>query len=296
MRFGLDSQRKRLRAIILLMSRPPDFLAVGGSRCASTYIFRVLESHPDIFMAKTKSLHFFNDHYDLGYDWYFNHFNSSSKIAGEVNPSYLYLKMADGRPIAEEVHKMSKDTKIIIVIRDPVDRTISHYLKQEGQNKIKRQDLLSGLMESQRRKSRIITDSFYYNKIMNYKKLFSERSLKIVIFERLVNKPEATFSEIFDFLGVDTKFRTSLMSLKLNSSRMIGNRIRVYDLIYRSLYRLGFSGLAKKFWEKQSKEPFVVDSQSSKFLKKLYSKDVSSLRLKLGFDLAEWKNFSQKIA
>ena len=131
---------------------------------------------------------------------------------------------------------------------------------------------------------------------MNYKKLFSEHSLKIVIFERLVNKPEATFSEIFDFLGVDTKFRTSLMSLKLNSSQMIGNRVRVYDLIYRLLYRLGFSGQAKKFWEKQSKEPFVVVSQSSKFLKKLYSKDVSSLRLKLGFDLAEWKNFSQKIA
>ena len=82
----------------------------------------------------------------------------------------------------------------------------------------------------------------------------------------------------------------------MNSSRMIGDQVRIYDLVYRSLYRLGFSGLAKKFWESRSKKPFSPDSKSIAFLRKIYREDVSFLRQRLNLDLDQWDNFSSKIA
>ncbi|MCK5749828.1 MAG: hypothetical protein KAH44_26670, partial [Oricola sp.] len=77
--------------------RKPTFLGVGAQKCASTWIYRILENHPQICVSGEKELDFFSSHFDRGFGWYedrFPHYGPHRMVAGEVSPSYFYNPLA----------------------------------------------------------------------------------------------------------------------------------------------------------------------------------------------------------
>jgi len=64
--------------------RLPNFLYIGTSKAGSTWIYDVLNRHPDIYMAPGKGLYFFSRHYERGLEWYASHFlgAASERIIG----------------------------------------------------------------------------------------------------------------------------------------------------------------------------------------------------------------------
>lgn len=66
--------------------RLPDFIIVGAMRSGSTSLFRYLAGHPQVFVARTKELHYFDWHYDRGLGWYASHFAGapSECVTGEA--------------------------------------------------------------------------------------------------------------------------------------------------------------------------------------------------------------------
>ncbi|GAB4084278.1 hypothetical protein GCM10028784_09080 [Myceligenerans cantabricum] len=116
----------------------PDFLLVGGKRCGSTSLYYALLEHPRVMplfpSAKllpkdnhTKGVHYFDTHHDRGSAWYRSHFpasvrRSGGSIVGEGSPYYLFHPLAAARA-AREV----PDARIVVVLRDPVQRAFSHY-------------------------------------------------------------------------------------------------------------------------------------------------------------------------
>lgn len=114
----------------------PDFIIIGGMKCATTALYFYLAKHPKVIPAVRKEVHFFDSHYSKGLDWYRGHFPfyrnyipivSSSKefITGEASPNYMIYPHAPKR-IAETLPK----AKLIVVLRNPVDRAYSHYKHQ----------------------------------------------------------------------------------------------------------------------------------------------------------------------
>jgi hypothetical protein len=112
----------------------PEFVIVGGQRCGTTSLYQYLIEHPAVGAATTKEVHYFDVNYERGIDWYRGHFPTSAYLravarrtgmratTGEASPYYLFHPRAPYR-----LADMLPDARLIVMLRDPVSRLISHY-------------------------------------------------------------------------------------------------------------------------------------------------------------------------
>lgn len=111
----------------------PDFLIIGTQRGGTTTLFSLLSAHPGIFMPEEKEVHYFDLNYQKGIDWYTAKFSNSVKdstaISGEASPYYLYHPH-----VPERVAKDLPEVKLIVLLRDPVDRAYSNYMLERKRN------------------------------------------------------------------------------------------------------------------------------------------------------------------
>lgn len=109
--------------------RAPDFLIIGAQKAATTSLYAYLCQHPQVAPALTKEVHYFDHAFHRGTDWYFRHFVEHSRdgngrrvVTGEASPYYLVHPSAPGR-----VAGTLPGVRLIVLLRDPVARAISHY-------------------------------------------------------------------------------------------------------------------------------------------------------------------------
>jgi hypothetical protein len=112
----------------------PDFIIIGAQRCGTTSLYNYLADHPDVASAFMKETHFFDIHFSRGLGWYRAHFPSAAYrlllqllrhrrlVVGEATPYYLFYPHAPRR-----VREAVPDAKLIMLLRNPIDRAYSHY-------------------------------------------------------------------------------------------------------------------------------------------------------------------------
>ena len=113
----------------------PDFLIIGEYKCGTTSLFRYMLEHPSILAPTMKELNFFNRHYKKGILWYRTQFptyfyklycqskNKTKVITGEATTHYLFAN----NKIVYRIKKLLPLNKLIVILRNPVDRAYSHY-------------------------------------------------------------------------------------------------------------------------------------------------------------------------
>ncbi|XP_063967261.1 uncharacterized protein LOC129278760 [Lytechinus pictus] len=111
---GLDCRR-----------RVPKVIGIGMERCGTTALSFFLRMHPDIVHAKPKDVYYWNHHPDRSLDWYRNRMPISSKyqVTMEYTPSYIL-----SHEVPHLIKEVVPDMKFIVMIRDPIERAMSHYL------------------------------------------------------------------------------------------------------------------------------------------------------------------------
>jgi len=102
--------------------RKPNFLIIGAQRCGTTSLRNYLKQHPQIQMSARKELHYFDREFPRGIEWYKRHFVSRGLAVGEASPYYIFHP-----DIPSRVRVELPDAKIIVLLRNPVDRAYSHY-------------------------------------------------------------------------------------------------------------------------------------------------------------------------
>jgi hypothetical protein len=113
----------------------PDFIIIGTQRGGTTSLYNYLADHPGIAAASIKEVHFFDtSHYKQGPTWYRAHFPSyvqkyymqqvqkQAFITGEASPYYMFHPFA-----ARRMAKLLPQVKLIVMLRNPVDRAYSHF-------------------------------------------------------------------------------------------------------------------------------------------------------------------------
>ena len=110
----------------------PDFIIVGAQKAGTTSLYYHLADHPQILPARFKEIRFFDRHFHQGMDWYRGHFprrgvgmgrnGSEPVLTGEATPNYLPDPLVPGR-----IRQALPDVKLIVLLRNPVDRAYSHY-------------------------------------------------------------------------------------------------------------------------------------------------------------------------
>jgi hypothetical protein len=108
----------------------PDFLIIGAQKSGTTFLYQLLVQHPHVKPSFAKEVHYFDLNFRKGDNWYRSHFplqkrNSSPYITGEASPYYLFHPHAPRRASA-----VVPDAKLLVLLRNPVDRAYSHYQHQ----------------------------------------------------------------------------------------------------------------------------------------------------------------------
>ena len=111
----------------------PNLIIIGGLKCGTTSLHHYLNLHPEIAMSRPKELNFFVSelNWPLGRDWYAGHFDPSARIRGESSPHYTNRPSFNGVP-GRMRELLGSDVRLVYVVRDPIDRMLSHYLHNVG--------------------------------------------------------------------------------------------------------------------------------------------------------------------
>ena len=215
--------------------RMPDFIIVGAMRAGTTSLARWLGAHSQIHLAPGKEVHYFDRHYERGEDWYTAQFDGGSDEYryGEATPNYMYDAQAMDR-IARDL----PDVRIIVSLRDPVQRAYSHYqhrhsrggepLSFEDALAAEPQRLASGDPEAKAHFS-YVDRGRYLNQILHILDLFPRPQVHIELFERMRDTPLPAFASATTFLGVASDEVPALVGEALNRHQQFRS-VRVRQL------------------------------------------------------------------
>lgn len=171
----------------------PDFIGVGPPRTATTWLHEALTGHVGLPQG-VKETDFFNWQYDKGLEWYAAHFREcpADLPIGEFSPNYFINPQAPER-IAKDI----PGCKIICTLRDPVERTYSHYRKmREG-------EYFSGTFEEcLRKRLRLKEWSKYATYISVWRKHFGTDNVLALIQDDLKADPQMFLDQACAFIGI----------------------------------------------------------------------------------------------
>ena len=103
----------------------PNFIIIGAMKAGTTSLYEYINQHPQVLPCAQKEVHFFVHHFEKGLDWYLSHFpaipQSGNFLTGEASPGYLC------NTVQEKVKQTFPEVKLMAILRNPVERAISHY-------------------------------------------------------------------------------------------------------------------------------------------------------------------------
>ena len=189
--------------------RLPNVILVGVNKGGTRALITYLDLHPDVVTAKPE-VNYFGLYYGRGEEWYRNQMPPSmpGQLTMEKSPKYYETAEAPQR-----IHAMNESMKILLVVRDPVDRSVSHWLhacrnarKAGNDETFCRTYEGSGVLKNKRDvdpNCEYIQRSSYAKFIENWTRLFPLRSqLHVVDGQKLVSDPVSELRKVETFLGL----------------------------------------------------------------------------------------------
>jgi hypothetical protein len=208
----------------------PNLVVIGGLKCGTTSIHHYLNLHPEVEMSRPKELNFFVSelNWTLGREWYASHFSGRAAVRGESSPHYTNRPRFDG--VAERMRSLLPEARLVYMVRDPIDRMLSHYVHNVGGGYDDR-PLADAFADPE---SAYVTRSRYFFQLEPYLDEFGKESIEIVTREELKRDRAATMRRLFDFLGVDPGFSSAQFEREWETGTAKGGgRFRLMDRAVR---------------------------------------------------------------
>jgi hypothetical protein len=186
----------------------PDFAIIGAQKAASSLLQKCLQAHPDVFIPEGELATFENPQYaEYDPDTFASHFapGRGAERVGMKRPSYLHEPAVPAR-----LAKHLPEIKLIVVLRDPVERAVSAYFHQMRQGFAPVVDVNRGLTEilngnweeAYPRTSQIIDYGEYHRQLSRYLKFYNRDAFFLTTYRDLTTRPEDTLRSIHEFLRV----------------------------------------------------------------------------------------------
>lgn len=214
------------------MSAPrPNLFVIGASKCGTTFVHDLLAQHPDIFMSRIKEPSFFNrpDQQEHLAE-YLSLFSEGAGhlLRGESSP--VYCETLAFPSIPEDIHRFSPDAKIIYLVREPFSRFKSVWVQTLSTGHWAEKKFFPMKMPRSYREAVFTYPTFldtcrYWTNLNNYRAHFSDRNIKVILFEQMVTDIEGTLRDVFAFLDVDPDAGINPDAAKQNS----GAEKRIYQ-------------------------------------------------------------------
>lgn len=203
--------------------RLPRLIIPGAMKAGTTSMFEYLRGHPQLRACRDKEVHYFDINFHRGDGWYASRFprcdatGRGPGLAFEASPYYLFEPRVPAR-----VRELLPDVKLVILLRDPVDRAFSHYHNNRrlGREPLSFEDAIDAEPERLAgEEERLLTDpratslphrrysylsrGHYHEQLLRWRACFPDGQLLVVDAGRLFESPHAVMAEVLGFLGVD---------------------------------------------------------------------------------------------
>lgn len=287
-----------------------DFFIIGAAKSGTTWLSKNLSKHSSIFIPEEKELGYFcekNYLYPLQENPLYlsnnkrveSYFNgaTSKQLLGEGTTSYLWDSKAP-----KNLFHHNKNAKIIAILRNPVERLISHYRYWLQLGVIANQNILDTIKE----RPEMLELGNYSTQLIRYYDLFPNKQILILLFDDLLTNSNQILISTEEFLGVH-KFIPDNMTQIVNKSeqarfwrinRMISKMkffVREkgidYDKISYISKKLGFGSPLNRFIQmnkSNNKRKIGVNHKVEQYLFEQYANEIPVLEKLIKRDLSKW--------
>lgn len=295
--------------------KKPNLFIIGAMKSGTTYLHDLLSAHPDIYMSKVKEPCFFVKSQELkkfapsmwnmgiseNDEKYYKLFENidNEKIIGES--STLYTKYPTLSGIPERISNFNPDSKFIYVMRDPVERTLSHFW-HNVRVESKMVDVYEGVISD----PHYINVSNYASQINEYFKYFNKDQFFFCTFEDLVESPNLMLSRLFDWLDVDSTYEVPDIDQPKNVTPedfyvsrhgIFPYRIRNIKLIRKLIDIIPYSfrqTLSKPNKDSVDKKTVEI-GRIVEYLKPIQREQTEELKNLIGTDFPQWKTLYSEL-
>lgn len=177
-------------------------MIIGAMKSGTTSLAHYLSTHPEIDFCinKEPGYFYYEKNWKNNINKYHGLFNPKpGQISGEASTMYTQRPMREGT--YKKLHEYNSNLKLIYIMRDPVERIVSHYAHnfvRQRINKPMSEEVFSDIS--------YIARSLYYYQLEPYLQLFPRENLHLVIFEDFVRDPAKHMREIASFLEINQRF------------------------------------------------------------------------------------------
>ncbi len=207
----------------------PDFLIVGAMKCGTTSLHYYLAQHPQLMPAFMKEVRFFdgglrgelNDNFKKGEAWYRAHFprpTNANQHAFESTPGYIFYPST-----VERIFTCNSKMKIIMLLRNPTERAISHYF-YISERHYEQPPIIKDVLVAEKSISEyqhchrndspfpfpmmetLLRRGLYAQQIKRFLSYFPQEQILILNSEDLLSQTRQTVRQVFEFVGVDEEF------------------------------------------------------------------------------------------
>ena len=281
------------------MTLTPNFFIVGTPKSGTTSLFHYLQEHPEVFLPELKEPHFFscpevkNTYYKTkivdSKQEYLDLYQEreSYKAVGDLSSSYLFNKETPKR-----IHQFNPYAKIIIVLRNPVERALSHYLMDVnlGYINVSLSKVINNKDTFKQHYQEYIELGFYEQQIRAYIKQFPDSQIKVVLSDTLYANTAETLKDIYSFINVSTTFITDFETVHNSYTvpRFKALKSLVQSEGLKKMIPSGLkSGLKSLIYKTNAEKPKLEVEKN--LLREIYKKSIVETETLINQDLSSWK-------
>jgi len=271
----------------------PVFLGVGPARSGTTWLHRALTGRVNL-PARVKETNFFDSHYEKGMKWYLSHFRKADpKLPiGEI---CCYFEVAKAR---ERIARHMPNCRIIVSLRDPVERTYSYY------------KLMRKMVWTRATFDEVVKTRPHVNAVNRYAfhlgdwyARLGRDNVLVCFYDDLRRDPQSYLDQICDFIGIPQIAIASINGtddsvnaierapknrrLAHNARHLLGS-LKAHRA-YRTVNFLSDVGVWNFCFGRGERFPNLSLEQEMQ-LRELYLPEIEALEQLLERDLTNWKN------
>jgi len=283
-----------------------DFFIVGAPKAGTTSLYSYLNQHPEIEMSNIKEPDYFSNEFIEEQSLYYKkesvrslkkyhslYSDIKNLVRGEASVSYLFYEK-----VPKKIFKYNSSSKIIIMLRNPIDRAYSHYLMDKRLGFITESFEKIVYQKSTHKNSALFYQQYiglgqYTHQIKNYFDVFSKKNILIINYDDFICNSSEVLNKVYVFLSVEKR------SLS-NTNKVYNKYTKPSNKLVQFLYTFSFfRELASSFFSqsikakiqalffKDEKKP-TLNSKIQIYLKEYYKVELEKLSKLLHQNYSKW--------
>lgn len=278
-----------------------NFIGIGALKSATSWLFHCIEEHPDLLTAEkanNKEINFFNFNFYKGYQWYENLFEFDGRLAGEYSSLYFHNRM-----VPERIYDYNPDMKLILSLRNPVDRLISHHKHELRRGRLPKSH--HNLVKAIESNPLYLSIGQYATHLERFLNFFPRKQILVIFLNDIREDPKRISRRLYKFMSVNPEYMPkklkerrnvshvprsrTLQALRFKTSSWLRNNFGDWAIHFLKTTRL--DQLLNNMNRAKITEESIYDPPENllKYIRDLYLPEIEKLERILEMSLDHWK-------